>query len=904
MALEIDEAGVRFIVQNLEGYLSDLGKANDATKDVGTKTEGAAKESGLAWGKIGKAAATAGGAVAAAAVAIGAAALKLAGDFDEAYDSIQVTTGATGKELDGLKDSFKNVFSSIPADGGDVAKALAAINQKTGATGAPLETLTRQIVELSRITGTDLDTNLESVLDATQRWGLSAETAAPMLDHLFRVSQESGVPVSDLAASLGDNKAVLDALGLTLPEAADLIGGLGKAGIDADEAFGGLTIALRKMAQDGIEDPKAALEEYFQRIKDAPTDAEAAAIGVDIFGRSAIGLSSAIRDGTFDMDTFTAAVDANKNSITDTAAQTDDWREKLTVLKNKLLVELEPALMAVFDAVTEGVEKAGPQIEKFRGWFEENVVPAIKEAKRVFEEDWLPVIERVGQTLQAFWDEIGSKVFEQFTNAILNLAEIFGAVAKTIGALIDGDWSAALEHFKEIWQGAFDYVRDMITGYYEVFRAVGTAAFTAIYDAADAVFGDLIRGISEWMNDRVLDPIASFTEPLRTKGAELFGALWDGMSSIGSRFYELGSDIVGNVIQGLIDNWGRIISWITDHLPSPDDLLPDWLGGMVAPPRRPWHNPNDVPDPWTDPNRPIIPDWWTNPDNDPRTPFLPPDKRPQTQPQVTKSPIIQPGLLPPDQLPGEPPKLLDTTKLNIDAITDPAQFLQLVMNAIATIEALADADVPNIAKPKLKRLATNLRNIIVEFGNAMKGVKAEAAETAAIMSGFMEPILRAVEAGIDTVAALADSSGGVGLPKIKKVLDSIANITRQSVLAFGAMDVAKLSKTADASSYVADIVENVRRAADALLRDRGLGGGGDGITGTTGGGDVPGAIGGAAQTFAQILAGIVAGLPPRGSTLAGAPGGTSYTVNATYVSPQNPGSIRLDLVEIAMRSAA
>lgn len=901
MALEIDEAGVKFIVQNLEAYLRDLDKANDATKEVGDKTATSAEKSSINWKKIGTAAAVAATAVATAVVAIGATMIKLAGSFDDAYDSIQVKTGATGEELGKLQDSFKNVFSSIPADGGDVATAMGTIAQKTDATGVTLETLTKQVVELSRITGTDLATNLDSVVGAFQRWGISADAMPVQLDAIFRASQESGLSVADLSQSLADNKATLDALGYSLPESINLIGSLGKSGIDADTAFGGLTIALRKMAQEGVTDPQAALAEYIDQIKNAGTTAEATSIGVELFGRQSIALVDVIRSGSLDVDAFTAAVADNKNGILDTAEQTNDWREKLDILKNKLLVEVEPALMAIFTAVTDGVEAAGPAIEKFREWFEENVVPAIKEAARVFEEDWLPVLQRVGETLQAFWDEIGSVIFENIVRGVRDIGAVFKEVAETIGAIIDGDWSGAMENLKELVSATWEFIKGIVEGYVEVLGAVGMAVFTAIYDAADAVYGDLIRGISEWMNERVIAPIASFTESLRTKGAELFGALWEGMSSIAGRFYELGSDIVGQVIQGLIDNWGRILSWITDHLPSPDDLLPDWLG-MVAPPTRPWTNPNEVPDPWTDPNRPIVPDWWTNPENDPRTPFLPPDKRPMTQPKVEKS-KVHPGLLPPDELPkpGEMPKLQDPTRINIDAITDPARFLELVMNAIATIEQLADADVPQIARPKLKRLAMNLRNIIVEFGQAMKGVSLEASENAAVFAGFLDPILDAVEKGVDALDALAGAEG-VGLPRIKAILGSIANVARESIERFGKMDAGKVEKTALVSGYVADIMENVRRAADALIRDGGIGGGGI-IPGGDGGG-IPGAIGDATDAFAKILAGIVAGLPARGSTLQGAPGGITYNVNAVYQNPQNPSSIRLDLIELSMLAAA
>jgi len=924
--MALDEAGVRFVVEGLSAYLNDIEKANDATEDVGTKTGTAATESGVSWGKIGKAAGLAAAAVATAVVAIGGTMLKLAGSFDDAYDAIQVKTGATGEVLDGLKDSFKTVFSSIPADGGDVAKALAAIAQRTGATGAPLETLTKQIVELSRITGTDLDANIESVLDATQRWGISADAAAPLLDHLFRVSQESGVPVSDLAQSLADNKAILDGLGLTLPESADLIGALGLAGIDADQAFGGLRIALTKMAKEGIEDPAAALQEYFQRIKDAPTDAQAAAIGADIFGKSALSLSQAIRDGTFDVDAFTAAVGENKNGILDTATQTDDWREKLTILKNKLLVEVEPALMAVFNAVSDGVEAAGPAMDQFKAWFVDEVVPRVKEAVAVFKRDWLPVIQRIGQTLQAFWDESGSKIFEQFTTAVLNLAEIFGAVAKTIGALIDGDWSAALEHFKEIWTAAFDFVRDMITGYYEVLLAVGTAAFTGIYDAADAVFGDLIRALSGWMNDNVIEPIKSFGSALYDAGDAVFGDLLRGMAEKVADFAELGWNIVQAVIDGLSNAWGQVLSWITDHLPTPSDLLPDWLGlggiEITIPVTPILLTPSNWLEEWwqkelekQDEQRAreemqrIWEEWLkSHPielsfDNLPIKPVIPKNVDEPSFENRPNKPFKPGGELSFDNQPGKPKMpggSKDPSKPSLTDISDPARFLELVMNAIATIEALADADIAPVSKAKLNRLANGLRSIIVEFAAAMKGIRPEVAEAAAEIATFLDPILRAISEGAKALEQLAGDGAMPGYPRILQVITAIQYATATAISKLSSLDTSKLEKTAATAAFIADIMADIASAARDLgtLNNTTSGGGGIPGGGTTGGG------GGNVDRLAEILAGFTSSIPRAGQRFEGAPGGVSYIVSATYVNPQTPGSIALDLQEIAMRASA
>src|SRR5450756_1658462 len=54
-------------------------------------------------------------------VAIGAAAMKASSDVNGAYREIQRQTGATGVEMDKLKATFKDVFSTVPASAADVA---------------------------------------------------------------------------------------------------------------------------------------------------------------------------------------------------------------------------------------------------------------------------------------------------------------------------------------------------------------------------------------------------------------------------------------------------------------------------------------------------------------------------------------------------------------------------------------------------------------------------------------------------------------------------------------------------------------------------------------------------------------------------------------------------------------
>ena len=93
---------------------------------------------------------------------LGAAAISAANEIDAAYKAIQVGTGATGKDLEALKENFDNVFTEVPQSADEVAGALAGLNTMTGATGSTLEGLTKSVLDASRMLGEDGVANAEA----------------------------------------------------------------------------------------------------------------------------------------------------------------------------------------------------------------------------------------------------------------------------------------------------------------------------------------------------------------------------------------------------------------------------------------------------------------------------------------------------------------------------------------------------------------------------------------------------------------------------------------------------------------------------------------------------------------------------------------------------------------------
>src|SRR5687767_14848828 len=125
-------------------YVRIVGDLSDLNKQlVATFAPQRMKKFGLLAG-----AGLAGGIVAAG---VGKGLFDIGKQFDEAFDTIRTGTGKTGKELKGLEGDFKSVFSSLPVSMNDTAAAVTGLNQRLGITGKPLQRLSRQILQLSRI---------------------------------------------------------------------------------------------------------------------------------------------------------------------------------------------------------------------------------------------------------------------------------------------------------------------------------------------------------------------------------------------------------------------------------------------------------------------------------------------------------------------------------------------------------------------------------------------------------------------------------------------------------------------------------------------------------------------------------------------------------------------------------
>lgn len=297
-------------------------------------------------------------------LAAGAGLLKLGSDFDSAYDKIRVGTGKTGSALGKLQNDFKAVAKVAPSSFNDISTVIAELNTRLGLTGKPLQNLSTQMLNLARITKSDINSLIPATTRVFGDWSISTDKQSKALDYMYRVSQSTGISIDQLSEKVVFFGAPLRQMGFDFETSTALIGKWEKEGVNAELVLGSLRIALGKFATVGVKDTNAALLELIDQIKNAGSTGEATSIAIEAFGRKAgPDMAAAIREGRFDLEGLIENLKNSTETINGAAKATDDWKEKLVLLKNNLGIALEPLATKVFDLLSRSVEGVTPKIE-------------------------------------------------------------------------------------------------------------------------------------------------------------------------------------------------------------------------------------------------------------------------------------------------------------------------------------------------------------------------------------------------------------------------------------------------------------------------------------------------------------------------------------------------------------
>ena len=275
----------------------------------------------------------------------------LGAEFDSAYDSIRIGTGATGEALEGLQGDFREVYGSVPTTMENASKAIADYNTRLGLTGKELSGISKQAIAVSDMLGEDLSATIETSSKAFQQWGIDSKDMGKQMDYIFKVSQSTGTGFGELMTSMQQYGPQLQGMGYSFEQASAMIGQMEKAGVNTSEVLGAMKKAVGTLAKEGIN-ASDGMQLYYEKIKNAGSAAEATALANEVFGaRAGSTMADAIRKGQLAVDDFTKSLNGSNETIMGAMWETADAAEKWSLLQQKIKLAFEPFASAVFDFV-------------------------------------------------------------------------------------------------------------------------------------------------------------------------------------------------------------------------------------------------------------------------------------------------------------------------------------------------------------------------------------------------------------------------------------------------------------------------------------------------------------------------------------------------------------------------
>ena len=334
-------------LKNVNDQLKDnkLEKFATACDTAGTKMESFGKKMSV---------------VSAGIAGIGAASIKAFTELDEGYDTIVTKTGATGEALEGLTKSADNVFGTMPEDMSTVGEAIGEVNTRFHTTGTELEKTSKQFIQFATINGTNVTQSVDQVDKIMKAWNVDASQTGNLLGLLTAKAQETGISVDTLEGYVLDNNAQFKEMGLSLPQAINLMAQFDANGVDSTQAMAGLKKALQNATSEG-KSMDEALSDTIGSIKNAKTETEAMQIATELFGKKgAAEMTKAIRENRIDLTSLSSSMEEYGSTVEDTYNGTLDPIDNAKVAMNN-------AKLALSTLASTAQTSAAPMIEKLTG---------------------------------------------------------------------------------------------------------------------------------------------------------------------------------------------------------------------------------------------------------------------------------------------------------------------------------------------------------------------------------------------------------------------------------------------------------------------------------------------------------------------------------------------------------
>ena len=541
-----------------------------------------------------------------AVAGLGAAAVKTATDFDEGMSKVAAISGATGDDLDALRDKAREMGAKTKFSATEAAAAMEYMAMAGWKTEDMLGGI-EGIMNLAAASGEDLAITSDIVTDALTAFGMSADDSAHFADILAAASSNANTNVSMMGETFKYCAPIAGALGFSAEDTAQAIGLMANAGIKSTQAGTALRTIMNNLAGE-VKITGAALGEVtiattnadgsMRDLSDILSDcrgafsqlseSEQAAAAEALVGKNAMsGFLALMNAGDADIEKLSSSID----HCSDTFVKTVDG-----------------AIIPMSQALEEGIdwiEEYNGVADQMASVMQDNLAgqltilkSQIQELAISFGEMLIPAIRAIVSRVQAFVDKLNG-MSESQRKAVLTigliiaalgpLLVILGTVISKVGVAMQGFVKLATGVKKlgvavKAGTGIFGKLGAALGGISApvlaviAVIAVLVAAFKHLWDTNEE-FRNAITAIWNGIVSKIQAFCQGIVDRLNALGFE-FGSivdvlksLWDGLCQFLAPVFEAAFSVVStvlgsvlNVITGLLDvfiglftgNWSQL----------------------------------------------------------------------------------------------------------------------------------------------------------------------------------------------------------------------------------------------------------------------------------------------------------------------------------------------------------
>ena len=517
--------------------------------------------------------------VTAGVVGLGTAAVKTAADFDSAMSKVAAVSGATGKDLDALRDKAREMGSKTKFSASEAAEAMNYMAMAGWKTEDMLSGI-EGVMNLAAASGEDLATTSDIVTDALTAFGLSAKDSGHFADILAAASSNANTNVSMMGETFKYCAPIAGALGFSAEDTAEAIGLMANAGIKGSQAGTALRTIMNNLSGDvkicgssigevtvATTNADGSMRDLSDILADCRTafsglsESEKAAAAESLVGKNAMsGFLALMNAGEADINKLSSAID-NCDGCAAGMAETmnDNLAGQLTILKS----QLQELAISFGELLMPAIRTIVGWIQKFVDWLNSmdegtrKVIVTIALVAAAIG----PVLIIVGKVISAIGTIMTiipklAGVINAAKGVIAAFNAVFAAnpyvlIIAAIVALVAAFiylWNNC-EEFRQFWIDLWESIKEIAVAVWEALKEFFTAAWEAIKTTAVTVWNaikDFFTGLWEGIKNiftTVVNAISTFLtnawNAIKNTVTTVFNAIktffttiWNGIKSV------------------------------------------------------------------------------------------------------------------------------------------------------------------------------------------------------------------------------------------------------------------------------------------------------------------------------------------------------------------------------------